>query len=69
MPLNETEDVVTDAAYISSIETAEAIEDAVVANEDPVVAQALQEAMVEADTTVTRLHWLRGRRRRRRSRS
>lgn len=66
MSARETEDVVTDAAYASSVETAEALEEAILANDDPVVAEALEEATVGADKTVTRLHWLRRRRHSRR---
>jgi hypothetical protein len=55
---------VADAAHGSSIEAVEAIEEAARVNEDPVVAEALDEASLRASTTVGRLDWLRSRLRR-----
>jgi hypothetical protein len=48
------------AAHAASIETAEAIEEAAKVNDDPEVAEALDDAAVKADQASTRVGWLRG---------
>lgn len=53
--------MVADAAHGSSEDTVEAIEEATRLNTDPVVAEALDEASLQANTTVSRLDWLRQR--------
>lgn len=60
----DPEITVAEAAHASSDEAAEAIEEAAELNEDPAVADALEEADVHARTTVSRLDWLRNRLRR-----
>ena len=50
---------VTEAAHSSSTDTVEAIEEASDLNDDPEVAEALDEAALKASTTVGRLEWLR----------
>jgi hypothetical protein len=47
-----------DAAAASSAETAAAIDKAAAINDDPQVAQALDEAALAADTTVSRVSWI-----------
>jgi hypothetical protein len=54
-----------DAAHAASIETAEAIEQAAKANDDPEVAEVLDDAAVKADQASSRVGWLRGLLRRR----
>jgi hypothetical protein len=54
-----------DAAHAASIETAEAIEQAANANDDPEVAEVLDDAAVKADQASSRVGWLRGLLRRR----
>lgn len=49
-----------DAAHAASIETAEAIEEAAKVNDDPKVAEVLDDAAVKADQASTRVGWLRG---------
>jgi hypothetical protein len=48
-----------DAAHAASIETAEAIEQAAKVNDDPQVAEALDDAAVKADQASSRVGWLR----------
>ena len=57
----EPEVVVAEAARASSEATVEAIEEAAKVNEDPVVADALEDAALKATTTHSRLQWLRDR--------
>lgn len=61
MPKEEvsTEIVGADAAHAATVETAEAIEEAAKVNDDPVVADALDDAAVKADQASTRTGWLR----------
>jgi hypothetical protein len=54
-----TEIVGADAAHAATIETAEAIEEAAKVNDDPVVAEALDDAAVKADQASSRTGWLR----------
>jgi hypothetical protein len=59
----DKEAVVTEAAFDSSVETAEAVEVAKAANEraqhpDPHVQAALEDASVKAERTVGRVQWL-----------
>ena len=54
-----TEVVGADAAHAATVETAEAIEEAAKVNDDPVVAEALDDAAVKADQASTRAGWLR----------
>ena len=54
-----TEVVGADAAHAATVETAEAIEEAAKVNDDPVVAEALDDAAVKADQASTRTGWLR----------
>jgi len=54
-----------DAAHAASIETAEAIEEAVKVNDDPEVAEVLDDAALKADQASSRVGWLRGLLRRR----
>lgn len=49
-----------EAALAATQETAEAIERAAERNDDPSVAEALEEAATHADTAATRVGWLRG---------
>jgi hypothetical protein len=56
---NTTELVVADAAEAASEETADAIEEAAERNDDPEVADALDDAAVKADKTTSRVGWLR----------
>lgn len=50
---------VAEAAVGSAEATSDAIRQAADANEDPAVAEALEEAAVHAETTVGRVGWLR----------
>ena len=54
-----TEIAGAEAAHAASVETAEAIEEAAKVNEDPAVAEALDDAAVKADQASTRTGWLR----------
>jgi hypothetical protein len=54
-----TELVGADAAHAATIETIEAIEEAAKVNDDPVVAEALDDAAVKADQASSRTGWLR----------
>ena len=63
--MSDPEPEVIEAAHGSSVETTEAIEEAARVNSDPVVTEALDEASLRANTTVSRLDWLRSRWRRR----
>jgi hypothetical protein len=54
-----TEIVGADAAHAATVETAEAIEEAAKVNDDPVVAEALDDAAVKADQASSRTGWLR----------
>ena len=49
-----------DSAHDASIETAEAIEEAASVNDDPDVAEALEDAALKADKAKSRMGWLRG---------
>lgn len=49
-----------DAAVAATEKAADAIERAAERNEDPIVAEALDEAATHADTAVSRTGWLRG---------
>ena len=49
-----------DAAHAATVETAEAIEEASNVNDDPAVAEVLEDAAVKADQASTRVGWLRG---------
>ena len=49
----------TEASLTSSEETVAKIEIATELNEDPAVAEVLEDAAVAADTTATRVGWLR----------
>jgi hypothetical protein len=49
-----------DSAHDASIETAEAIEEAASVNDDPDVAEALEDAALKADQAKSRMGWLRG---------
>ncbi|HEY5858771.1 MAG TPA: hypothetical protein VIX62_00620 [Actinomycetota bacterium] len=62
MPAEEdpTELAGADAAHAASIETAEAIEQAAKVNDDPEVAEVLDDAAVKADQASSRVGWLRG---------
>ncbi len=55
---------VAEAAHSSSNDAVESIEEASRLNEDPQVAEALDEAALRANTTEGRLDWLRSRLRR-----
>lgn len=57
----DPEVTVAEAAHGSSVETSEAIDEAARLNDDPAVAEALDEASLRAETTVGRLEWLKGR--------
>lgn len=61
MPNEEvsTEIAGADAAHAASVETVEAIEEAAKVNDDPAVAEALDDAAVKADMASTRSGWLR----------
>ncbi|MGZ8632111.1 MAG: hypothetical protein ACXWZF_14295 [Actinomycetota bacterium] len=48
------------AAHAATVETAEAIEEASKVNDDPAVAEVLEDAAVKADQASTRVGWLRG---------
>jgi hypothetical protein len=48
-----------DGAHAAAEDTVEAIEAAATKNEDPVVAEILDEAALAADTTSSRIGWLR----------
>lgn len=48
-----------DAALAATEKTADAIERAVERNDDPAVAEALDEAATHAETATTRVGWLR----------
>jgi hypothetical protein len=54
-----TEIVGADAAHAATVETAEAIEEAAKVNDDPAVAEVLDDAAVKADLASTRTGWLR----------
>ena len=58
------EPVVAEAAYRSAAATVDAVEKAADENDDPAVAEALEEATTKAESTVGRLAWLRHRLRR-----
>ena len=61
MPTDEDRPrLVADAAVASSSETTEAIDRAAAKNDDPEVAEALDEASVAAELTASRVGWLRG---------
>jgi len=47
-----------EASVAASVETADAIAEAVELNEDPQVAEALDHAALAADTSVARVGWL-----------
>ena len=53
-------DVIAQAAQASADETVAAIGEAAALNDDPAVADALEEASLHADKTVSRVSWLRG---------
>ena len=55
---SHTMNLATEASLTSSEETAAKIEIAVEMNEDPAVAEVLEDAAIAADTTVTRVGWL-----------
>lgn len=59
MPGRSDAPVIADAAETSSVETAVAIDRAVAINDDPEVAEALDQAALAADQTVSRVGWLR----------
>jgi len=54
-----TEIVGADATHAATVETAEAIEEAAKVNDDPAVAEVLDDAAVKADLAATRSGWLR----------
>jgi hypothetical protein len=54
-----TEIIGADAAHAATVETVEAIEEAAVVNDDPAVAEILDEAALKADQASTRTGWLR----------
>ncbi|MGZ8582168.1 MAG: hypothetical protein ACXWXB_07320 [Actinomycetota bacterium] len=62
MPVEDasSELVGADAAHAAAIETAEAIEEAAKVNDDPEVAEVLDDAAVKADQGSSRAGWLRG---------
>jgi hypothetical protein len=66
-PREHTEVVGADAAHAATVETVEAIEEAAKVNDDPAVAEALDDAAVKADAASTRTGWLRRLLHRRRS--
>lgn len=49
-----------DAALAATQETADAIERAAERNDDPIVAEALDEATIHAEAAAVRVGWLRG---------
>lgn len=55
---SHTMDLATEASLTSSEETVAKIEIAVEMNEDPAVAEVLEDAAIAADTTVSRVGWL-----------
>lgn len=55
----DTVAVGADAAMAATEKTADAIERAAERNDDPIVAEALDEAATHADTAVSRVGWLR----------
>lgn len=61
MPTEDAEREVlgADSAHAATVETAEAIEEAAKANEDPKVAEVLDDAAVKADQATSRTGWLR----------
>ena len=61
MASNEPVIQVAEAAHSSSAGAVEAIEEAARLNDDPQVAEALDEAALKANTTAGRLEWLRSR--------
>ena len=58
-PLDSPAPLVATAAEASSAETAAAIDRAAAINEDPEVAEVLDQAALAADQTVSRVGWLR----------
>jgi hypothetical protein len=54
-----TEIIGADAAHAAAVETVEAIEEAAVVNDDPAVAEILDQAALKADQASTRTGWLR----------
>jgi len=50
--------IAAEASLAASVETADAIAEAVELNEDPQVAEALDHATLAADTSVVRVSWL-----------
>lgn len=58
---SHTMDVAAEASLTSSEETAAKVELAVEMNEDPAVAEVLEDAAIAADATVARVGWLRSR--------
>jgi hypothetical protein len=70
---SDTEVAVAEGAYESSLETAQAVEQAKQANElvqsgEPALDEALKDASVKADRTVSRVEWILNRLRWRRRR-
>jgi hypothetical protein len=60
MQADEAREVLgADAAHEASMDTVEAIDEAAKANDDPVVAEALDEAALKADQASSRMGWLR----------
>jgi hypothetical protein len=51
--------LVADGAAAASAQTADALKRAEEKNEDPAVAEALEDASIAADTTLTRVGWVR----------
>ena len=51
--------LVADGATAASAETVDAIKRAEEENEDPAVAEVLEDASIAADTTLTRVGWVR----------
>jgi hypothetical protein len=51
--------LVADGAAAASAQTLDAIERAAEMNEDPAVAEVLEDASIAADTTLTRVGWVR----------
>ena len=56
----DTVGIGADSAMAATEKTADAIERAADRNDDPNVAEALDEAATHADTAVSRVGWLRG---------
>ena len=52
-------DVAAEASLTSSEETVAKVEEAVEMNEDPAVAEVLEDAAIAADATAARVGWLR----------